>query len=272
VARSKTQCVWRRGGRRRRREKLRQPRDCQQRQWHLDGRCSGPTDGPSLHHRPWNADGRAHNGTDLDKFWPGKVKPDPLLGEASDRDNEEELLVHSLSAWSWQTCWTSSSGGLRWRRWRLPQKLQASRRTWVLMSIRASPGLSILPCSQPVFSNTLEGPSGLGCNSKSEGEVVEALQPRMVRAMCKANWPAQQQQTELEQATLERATTRDLGSLLERRPSCSQGAQGQDQGRGQHRHVQRRQPHIQSAPRLQRGCSLTLSPIIASHQSNGQSS
>jgi hypothetical protein len=31
----------------------------------------------------------------------------------------------------------------------------------------------------------------LGHDSKSKGKVAEALQPHMVEAMCKADWPAQ---------------------------------------------------------------------------------
>jgi len=35
---------------------------------------------------------------------------------------------------------------------------------------------------------------------ESEGEAVEAPQPRMVGGMCKANWPAQKRPTKREQA------------------------------------------------------------------------
>jgi hypothetical protein len=45
-----------------------------------------------------------------------------------------------------------------------------------------------LPRLSPVPSDTrLKDPSGLGCNSESEGEAAEAPQPRTVGAMCKAN-------------------------------------------------------------------------------------
>jgi hypothetical protein len=43
-------------------------------------------DPPTDHRWAWNANGHAHDDTDPEDFWP--VEPDPLLGEASDRDGE----------------------------------------------------------------------------------------------------------------------------------------------------------------------------------------
>jgi len=56
-----------------------------------------------------------------------------------------------------------------------------------------SPESSTLPARDP---SRLEIPGGLGHDFESEGEAVEALQPRMVGTMCKANWPAQKRPTE----------------------------------------------------------------------------
>jgi hypothetical protein len=96
----------------------------------------GAVDPPTDHHWSRSANGRAHDGADPDNFWPSE--PDPLLGEASDRD--EEATRTQLEGAELADLLDESLGGLRWRRWRPPRKSQASRRTRVLASTRAVRG------------------------------------------------------------------------------------------------------------------------------------
>jgi hypothetical protein len=63
----------------------------------------------------------------------------------------------------------------------------------------------------PVFSDTpLKGPTGLRRDFECEGKAVEAPQPLMVEAMCKANWRAQKATNRGGASHLERAATRSL--------------------------------------------------------------
>jgi hypothetical protein len=97
------------------------------------------------------------------------------------------------------------------------------REGWV-----GSPESSTIPCSQPRKS-----PGGLGRDFESECEAVEAPQLRMVRAMCKANLPAQKQLTKhgaspkvLVSLALRGEAVVLMGNLLGRRPSRRQECPG----------------------------------------------
>jgi hypothetical protein len=167
-------------------------------------------DPPTDHHWPRNANGHARDGADQDDFWP--VEPDPFLGEAEGRDEEEAARAQLEGA---------ETAGLLDDElgWAEVEEVEAAVE---IAGVEEDTGPRVdesesgaahfaTLATPPVPTDTfLRSPNGLGRDFESKGEAVEAPQPRMVEAMCKAHWPAQQRPTEPERTTLLRAATRGL--------------------------------------------------------------
>jgi hypothetical protein len=162
------------------------------------------------HHWPQNVNGHAHDGTDQDDFW--LVEPDPFLGEAEDQDIEEATHV---------TLEGAEPAGLLDDElgWNEVEEVEAAME---VAGVEEDTGPHIdgsksgarhliMLATPPVPTDTfLRSPNGLGRDFESKSEAVGTPQPRMVEAMCKANWPAQGHPTEPEHVTLLRATTQGL--------------------------------------------------------------
>jgi hypothetical protein len=134
-----------------------------------------------LYSRAMNTNGRAHAGT------AGRlsvVKPDSLLEEAADSHEDEAARAHLEGAEpaDFLDEEVGLAGGGGGRRRRGGRESGAEH-----LAMLATP---------PVFSDTpLKVPRGLGHDFGSKGEAIEAPQPRVVEAMCRANWHAQKRPT-----------------------------------------------------------------------------